>query len=99
MIAAFLVISRLTGVSCVILYFTGVPCPACGMTRAMVALLSADVSAYVRYNAMAPFVFLAVLLEIHINRLPRRKIIHGYSITVLLLNLIYYAVRFKCGLV
>jgi len=68
------------------------------MTRAMLALLSLDVVSYARYNVMAPFVISAVLLEIHAARFSRRKVIHGYSITVLILNFIYYLIRLSLGL-
>ena len=31
------------------------PCPGCGSTRAMLALASGDLHAFVRYNPLAPF--------------------------------------------
>ncbi|CAN5908433.1 hypothetical protein BH11MYX4_BH11MYX4_30340 [soil metagenome] len=37
------------------------PCPGCGSTRAMLALATGDVHAFVRYNPMAPFMTLLIV--------------------------------------
>lgn len=38
------------------------PCPGCGSTRAMLALASGDWSSVLRYNPLAPFMTLLVVL-------------------------------------
>jgi Protein of unknown function (DUF2752) len=38
------------------------PCPGCGSTRAMLALASGDLHAFVRYNPLAPFMTLLVVV-------------------------------------
>ena len=38
------------------------PCPGCGSTRAMLALASGDLHAFVRYNPMAPFMTLLIVV-------------------------------------
>jgi hypothetical protein len=38
------------------------PCPGCGSTRAMLALASGDLHALVRYNPLAPFMTLLVVV-------------------------------------
>ena len=56
---AFIIMGR-TGVGCVFLYFLGIPCPGCGMTRAMRALLRLDFAAAFAWNSLIyamPYVF------------------------------------------
>lgn len=38
------------------------PCPGCGSTRAMLALASGDLHAFLRYNPLAPFMTALVLV-------------------------------------
>ncbi len=38
------------------------PCPGCGSTRAMLALASGDLQAFVRYNPLAPFMTALVVV-------------------------------------
>jgi hypothetical protein len=38
------------------------PCPGCGSTRAMLALASGDLAGLVRYNPLAPFMTLLVVV-------------------------------------
>lgn len=49
-------------VPCGFAHIFQVPCPGCGSTRAMLALASGDLHAFVRYNPLAPF--MTVLLVI-----------------------------------
>lgn len=47
--AVFLYVS---GIGCAARYFLGIPCPGCGMTRALLALLRGDVIASLKYHFM-----------------------------------------------
>ena len=38
------------------------PCPGCGSTRAMLALASGDIHGFVRYNPLAPFMTVLVVV-------------------------------------
>lgn len=56
---AYFVMGRLE-ISCVFKAIIGIPCPGCGMTRALFALLRGDISAAFKYNAvifLMPYVF------------------------------------------
>lgn len=87
-------IFAIAGIPCVIYYITGVPCPACGMTRAMVAILKGDLQSYMEYNLMALPVALAFLAELFQKAFGKRIIIvHIVSAGVLCINLIYYFTR------
>ena len=41
-----------TGTGCVFLYFLGIPCPGCGMTRALRAVLRLDFAGAFAYNPL-----------------------------------------------
>lgn len=49
---AFLLI-RALGVTCLIKYFTGIACPTCGMSGAVLCLLNGDFEGYISSNAFA----------------------------------------------
>ncbi len=53
----FLLVVR---VRCPLAEFFHVPCPACGSTRSVWALLHLDVVAALHFNPVAPFVFLLI---------------------------------------
>jgi hypothetical protein len=57
-----LALAGLPGWLCPMKAATGVPCPGCGLTRAIAALFRGDVSASLRMHAYAPFIVLALLL-------------------------------------
>lgn len=59
-------IMRRTGVGCVFLHFFGVPCPGCGMTRALRCLLDLDLAGAWRWHPLIfamPYVLLYVLFD------------------------------------
>ncbi len=56
--------------SCPILSATGVPCPGCGLTRAVMQLLHGDVAASLQTHAFAPVALAALLLAILALVLP-----------------------------
>lgn len=56
--------SNLTGTICLIRGIIGIPCPACGMTRAIKSLIRLNVKAAIYYNPLflMPFIFILVLI-------------------------------------
>ena len=54
------------GITCIFLELFGIPCPGCGMTRALLALLRLDILQAARYNVVIffmPYVAAYVLLD------------------------------------
>jgi hypothetical protein len=49
-------------VPCGFAHMFHMPCPGCGSTRAMLALASGDLHAFVRFNPLAPFMTALVVL-------------------------------------
>lgn len=88
------VLCRILNITCLIYKFTKIPCPTCYMGRALCSALKGDFRKYVSYNIMAIPVFFAFILELYSAYLYKyRKIVHSYSISVLIINMIYYLVR------
>lgn len=86
----------LLDIKCVIYSFTGIPCPTCNMTRALLSLLKGDIYAYSRLNIMAIPVSTVVVSEILISKhLKNKSALHICSVVILTLNLFYYVIRFK----
>ena len=82
---------------CPVLIIFSLPCPCCGVTRAITALIRLDFTSYVEANIMAPFLCSAVLLFLHRRPLGDPKWIDVYVYSVLTVNTVYYAVRLAMG--
>jgi hypothetical protein len=52
----------LAGWPCPLLHFTGVPCPACGLTRATSLLIHGHVGQALRFHAFSPIVVLGLMI-------------------------------------
>lgn len=92
--AATVAVFKAFGINCLVRRITGLPCPACGMTRAVFALLRGDFLGYAASNAMALPVAAAFCGELFIKAFGKhKKSVHIYTVTVLVLNLIYYVLR------
>ncbi len=87
--------SYIIGYQCPILFFIDVPCPTCGMTRAMVALLKGDIDLSISYHPMAIPVLIAVLLCFHVKLLEgmKKKIVLTIILVTLVSNFCLYVVN------
>ena len=92
-IGTFFVLGAILNISCPIMYLIKIPCPTCGMTRAILSLVRFDIKGYMAYNPMAFFMITAAFFLIHRNILGRKKWIDIYSAIVLTTNLIFYFMR------
>lgn len=65
-------VMRFTGIGCFIKHFTGIPCPGCGITRALFALLRLDFASAFNYNPLIfcmPYVFAYIFFDFKNKRL------------------------------
>jgi len=64
-LVVYLLMAR-TGITCVFLHFLGIPCPGCGMTRALLCVLRLDFLGALDYNPLIfamPYVFGYIFFE------------------------------------
>jgi uncharacterized protein DUF2752 len=66
-----LVSLSLPGWVCPFFRLTGIPCPGCGLTRAVILLLKGDFRASLRFHAFAPIFLLAAVAFILVLILPK----------------------------
>ena len=70
------------------------PCPTCGVTRALLDLAQGNLAGYLHHQPMALFLAAAVALALHQRPLRRfRKALWAYVGVVLVLNLVLYVFR------
>lgn len=93
------------GWQCPILAATGVPCPGCGLTTAILELLHGDFSASIRTHAFAPLFLFAVVILFTAFLLPeqlrsrlvnfvnRVEIRTGITAWVLSFLMLYWVIR------
>ena len=66
-----LVSLRLPAWECPFFHLTGVPCPGCGLTRAIMLLLQGDVYGAIRFHAFAPIFLVGIVIIVVAALLPR----------------------------
>ena len=66
-----LVSLRLPSWECPFLHLTGLPCPGCGLTRAIMLLLQGDVNASFRFHAFAPLFLLGIVMVSSAALMPK----------------------------
>jgi len=90
---------NLPGWQCPFLQVTGIPCPGCGLTRAMVLLLKGDLRASLRFHAFAPIFLLAFVALILSILLPRAVVQSTFSKVELLERRTGFTVIILVGLI
>lgn len=93
------------GVPCLIKWLTGIPCPMCGITRSLTALLQGDFERSTSYHGLGAVVlvgFVLTLLIVSTELLLRRSIVFSrryrnqgrtIGLGVISLFLIHHAIR------
>lgn len=88
------------GIYCPVRTLTGVPCPACGSSRALLSLAHFDIASYIYYNAMALPLGIAMLLGLHSDVLPgAKKNVNLIIIGIAVISFIYYIYRLAFSLI
>ena len=88
-------------VGCVLRNLTGMPCPTCRASRAILSLLTFNIKDYFYYHPMALPIALALFLTVRITAFPSkyRKFIIVYLVAAVVLTLILYFYRLLNGLI
>jgi hypothetical protein len=82
-IQVILAFFHLPGWPCPILLSTGIPCPGCGLTRAVIAIIQGNWSAALTLHAFAPILLVTAFLIICSSLLPqpyRHALISGVEV-------------------
>lgn len=87
------VIMYLADLGCPIKLIFNTPCPTCGVTRAMVSLLTFDFQAYINHNVMAIPLTVSVMLMIGINKINKKLPVYIFVAITLSVNTMYYLCR------
>ena len=91
-IALLYLLLEIVGITCPILFITGVSCAGCGMSRAWLSLLRLDVAAAFSYHPLFWLPVPAALIWAFHKRLPE-KVYRALLIVFCVLFLAVYAVR------
>ena len=86
-------IIKLFNTTCIIKFITGIECPTCKSTRALVELIKLNYHQYMNYNPFALFVLVAVILLIHRPNIKYKKAVDIYSGISVGLNFIYWLAK------
>ncbi len=96
----YIIFINISGIGCPIAAVIGKPCPTCGITRAIVSLISMDLKAYMSYNPMAIPMCIALILGVHRSFFVKYiKRIDWIVIIIVVLTLVVYLVRLKYNLI
>lgn len=93
-VAVYYIVMNALEITCPIRALSGYPCPACGMSRAIMSLFFLDISGYTYYNLMAIPVVLGVLVAIHFGKRKEMRVFtEVYLVVVAIINIAYYVIR------
>ena len=81
-------------VTCPILYLFHLPCPTCGVSRALVAFFTFKFNDYFHYQPFAIPLIICVMLTVHSKFFKHKIAVFSFIILVLIMNLIFYFLRF-----
>lgn len=93
----FSVLFYFTDTTCLWRKITGIPCPTCGVTRALLSLLRMDFQSYLYYNCMAVPLVIATFLLLFCRE--ENKLLNRIGIIILCLNIPYYIFRLVHNLI
>lgn len=100
-LSAFLLIFAQTGIGCPIRAITGIPCPGCGITRALLAAMRLQwrsaFSLHPLFPLALPFLFCAVHANAPLLRGRARPFVVVFLVCCTLIFLAVYALRMLHG--
>jgi hypothetical protein len=78
-VAAVIVIAEFCGSVCFFKSVYGLPCPGCGLTRALLALAGGEIASALRLHPLAPLVPFLGLVALFRNTVPFQALYHSAS--------------------
>ncbi|MDD4698904.1 MAG: DUF2752 domain-containing protein [Oscillospiraceae bacterium] len=94
-IALYATILYIIGIGCPIRAFFGVPCPTCGMTRAIIKLFSLDIFGAFECHLLFPLAIIALIILIYAKKpfLGSKKREKYFWTVIIIAFLLYYILR------
>ena len=86
-------------ITCPIRFLIKIPCPTCGMSRAILSLIRLDFALYARYNAMAIPMIFAISIPLFDKSFGKKLWKSLFLYTVLGVNFVYYLARLFLGVI
>ena len=93
---AFIILCRIIGINCPFARIFVIPCPTCGVSRALGALLRFDINDYFRFQPFAVPLTLTAWIIPHLSLFRRKKLLRSVSFAVLVGNVLFYIARLFC---
>lgn len=91
---ACMLVLHFSGIACPIRFITSEPCPGCGVTRSLLALLRLDFAAAAYYNPASPLIAVLLLCGLHHNALKlNSKAMTAFYVLGLICVLASYLLR------
>jgi len=85
-------------IDCLITYVFKIPCPACGMTRALISLAKLNFKESFKYHPMAVPLLAAIFLGLNYNEKPLHKKWVKYTVIIIsILVFLVYIIRLISG--
>ena len=98
-ICSYILIITQLQIGCPSQFLLHIPCPACGGTRAIAALLQFNFSSYCYYHPLALPLAVAIWLMIHRKLFKKERVLTAISVIILIANLLLFLWRWMNGLI
>jgi hypothetical protein len=87
----------ITGIGCPFRFLFGIPCPGCGMTRAILSGLRLDFNSAFYYHPLWFLMPIAALALLYLHLFDKRRVFNITALAVAFLLVAVYAVRMFIG--
>jgi len=84
------IFNALCGVSCPFFAVFGLPCPTCGVSRAILALCHFDVQSYLFFHPLALPLLVSVWLMLHMRLFKRKRPLLVFCLSTVGVNTVFY---------
>ena len=88
-----MVVLTVSGIGCPFFYMFQIPCPTCGTTRAICALMKLNLREYLLYQPFGVPIMMSIWMMLHAHVLGRKKIVFWFTMVSAGGNFVFYLIR------